>query len=112
VEFGFYNINFKKKGDLSKCNNYRSIFLINVGLKIITNIATNRIAKYALDHKFVRPEQFGIRNKEECISLYISIREICQRRKFQGNFTYLAFLILKKPMIQYLSLIFGPNYIT
>jgi len=30
------------------------------------------------------------------ISLYISIREICHRRKFQGNFTYLAFLNLKK----------------
>jgi len=29
-------------------------------------------------------------------SLYISIREICQRRKFQGNFTYLAFLDVKK----------------
>jgi len=53
-------------------------------------------AKYALEHKFIRPEQFGFRNKEECISLYISIREICQRRKFQGNFTYLAFLDLKK----------------
>jgi len=33
---------------------------------------------------------------EECISLFISVREICQRRKFQGKFTYLAFLNLKK----------------
>jgi len=46
------------------------------------------------EHKFVRPEQFGFRNKKECISLYISIREICQRRKLEGNFTYLAFLDL------------------
>ena len=30
------------------------------------------------------------------LSLYISIREIYQRRKFQGNFTYLTFLDLKK----------------
>jgi len=44
----------------------------------------------------VRPEQFGFRNKEECLNLCISIREICQRRKFKGNFTYLAFLKLKK----------------
>ena len=28
--------------------------------------------------------------------LFISVREICQRRKFQGKFTYLAFLDLKK----------------
>ena len=27
------------------------------------------------------PEQFGFRNKEECVSLFISIGEICQRRK-------------------------------
>jgi len=96
VEFGFYNIISKKKGDLSECNNYRGISLINVGLKIISKTVTNRIAKYALEHKFVRPEQFGFRNKEECISLYISIREICQRRNFKGNFTYHAFLDLKK----------------
>jgi len=50
----------------------------------------------SLNINFIWSEQFGFRNKEECISLYISIREICQRRKFQGYFTYLAFLDLKK----------------
>jgi len=70
-----------------------------LALKIISKIVTNRIAKYALEHKFVRPKQFGFRNKEEYISLFISIREICQRRKFQGNF-YLSyfFSILKKSL--------------
>jgi len=74
----------------------RGISLINVGLKIISKIITDRISTYALSHNFIRPEQFGFRNREECISLFISIREICQRRKFQGKFTYLAFLDLKK----------------
>jgi len=64
MEFGFYNIN-SKKGDLSDCNNYCGISLINVGLKIISKIVTNRIAKYAKEHKFVRPEQFRFRIKEE-----------------------------------------------
>ncbi len=89
-------VSIPKKGDLSDCNNYRGISLINVGLKIISKIVTERITKYAFDHNFIRPEQFGFRNHEECISLFVSIREICQRRKFQGKFTYLAFLDLKK----------------
>ena len=89
-------VSIPKKGDLSDCNNYRGISLINVGLKILSKIVTNRISEYALSHGFIRPEQFGFRNKEECISLYISIREICQRRKIRGQFTYLAFLDLKK----------------
>jgi len=42
------------------------------------------------------PEQFGFRNKEECVSLFISIREICQRCKNDNKETYLAFLDLKK----------------
>eukprot|EP00833_Pecoramyces_ruminatium_P002775 jgi/Orpsp1_1/1176807/evm.model.c7180000059111.1 len=54
------------------------------------------ISRYAFTHNYIRPEQFGFRNHEECISLYISIREICQRRKFKGKFTYVAFLDLKK----------------
>jgi len=89
-------VSIPKKGDLSDCNNYRGISLINVGLKIISKIVTERISKYALSHNYIRPEQFGFRNHEECISLFISIREICQRRKFNGQFTYLAFLDLKK----------------
>jgi len=89
-------VSIPKKGDLSDCSNYRGISLINVGLKIISKIITDRISTYALSHNFIRPEQFGFRNREECISLFISIREICQRRKFQGKFTYLAFLDLKK----------------
>jgi len=89
-------VSIPKKGDLSDCNNYRGISLINVGLKILSKIVTYRISNYALSHGFIRPEQFGFRNKEECISLYISIREIYQRRKFQDKFTYLALLDLKK----------------
>jgi len=68
----------------------------NVGLKILSKIVIKRISDYALSHGFIRPEQFGFRNKEECISLYISIREICQRRMIKGKFTYLAFLDFKK----------------
>jgi len=60
-------VSIPKKGDLSDCSNYRSISLINVGLKIISKIITDRISTYALTHNFIRPEQFDFRNGEECI---------------------------------------------
>jgi len=68
--------------DLSDCNNYRGISLINIEFKIISKIVTDRISNYALSHNFIRREQFGFRNHKECIRLFITIREICQRRKF------------------------------
>ena len=36
-------VSIPKKGDLSHCNNYRGISLINVGLKIISKIITSYI---------------------------------------------------------------------
>jgi len=70
--------------------------LINVGIKILSKIVTNRIPNFSLKNNFIRPEQFGFRSKEEYISLYISVREICQRRQFLKKSTFLAFLDLKK----------------
>ncbi|OUM66093.1 hypothetical protein PIROE2DRAFT_6805 [Piromyces sp. E2] len=40
----------KKKGDLSDCNNYRGISLINVGLKILSKVVTERISNEYLRH--------------------------------------------------------------
>lgn len=48
------------------------------------------------NYKFISPEQFGFRNYKECINLYISIFEICQRKSFPGKFTYVTFLDIKK----------------
>jgi len=83
---------FQKKGDLFDCN-YRGISLINDGIKIISKIVASRISRCGLD---ARPEQFGFRNKEECISLFISIHEICRRRQLENKETFLAFLDIKK----------------
>ena len=89
-------VSIPKKGDLSDCDNYRGISLINNGIKIISKIIATRISEYGIRNNFIRPEQFGFRNKEECISLFISIRDICQRRQLNNEVTYLAFLDLKK----------------
>ena len=57
-------ISIPKKGDLSDCNNYRGISLINDGIKIISKIVASKISRYDLKNNFIRPEQFGFRNKE------------------------------------------------
>jgi len=66
------------------------------GIKHISKIVSKRISEYGLKNNLIRPEQFGFRNKEKNVSLFISIREICQRRKNDNKETYLAFLDLKK----------------
>jgi len=71
-------ISIPKKGDdLSDCDNYRGISLINNDIKLISKIVSKRISEYGFKNNFIRPEQFGFRNKEESVSLFISIREIC-----------------------------------
>jgi len=92
--------------DLTDCNNYRGKSLINVWLKILSKIVADRISRYAFAHHIIRPEQYGFHSKEKSISLFISIREMCQRRRMQGEATYLAFLDLKMLLTQCLSITF------
>jgi len=52
-------VSIPKKGDLLDFSKYRGFSLINIGLKIVSKIITNRMSSYALTHNFIRPEQFG-----------------------------------------------------
>lgn len=65
-------------------------------LNFLIKIVTTKITDYGLNNNLIRPEQFGFRNKEESVSLFISIKEICQRRQFDNKKPYLVFLNLKK----------------
>jgi len=66
----------QKKGDLSDCNNYRGISLINNIIKILSKIVATRILTYCNDNNIIRPEPYGFISKEECTNIFISIREI------------------------------------
>jgi len=35
----------------------------------VAKIIANRLSKYGIDKEFIRPEGYGFRNREDCISL-------------------------------------------
>jgi hypothetical protein len=92
-------VSIHKKDNPIDCNNYCGISLIKSGLKILAKIISNRISKYGIDKGFIRSEQYGFRNRKECISLYTLLRIICQGRKFENKDIYLAFLDLRKAFL-------------
>ena len=89
-------VSFPMIEDFSYCNDYCDISLINEGFRILSKIVTKSIVQYAFSQRIIRPEQLDFRNKEECIGLFVSICEICQRGKFNDQFYLFAFLNLKR----------------
>jgi len=63
-------ISIPKKGDLSNCDNYRGISLINNGIKLVSKIITTRISEYALRNNFIRPEQLVFETKKK-VSVFL-----------------------------------------
>ena len=48
---------FLKQGDdLSDCDNYRGISLINNDIKLISKIVSKKISEYGLKNNFIKPE--------------------------------------------------------
>lgn len=47
------------------------ISLINNITKILSKILTIRILSYSIENNYIRPENFGLMNKEECINLFL-----------------------------------------
>ena len=85
-----------KKGSLDNFDNYRPISLVESILKIISSLVANRLASQLEDACFFSPDQAGFRLGEESISQFISLYEICLRRKVNNLPTYLLFLDIVK----------------
>ena len=51
----------KRKGDKSKPENYRGIFLSNLITKLFTQLLRNRISKWMEEHKLLNEGQNGFR---------------------------------------------------
>ena len=71
-----YIIKLSKKGDLSKCKNWRAIQLLSLPSKIFTRIILERI-RAAVDKK-LRDEQAGFRTGRSCVDQIATLRIIIE----------------------------------
>ncbi len=85
-----------KKGDLSRCDNYRGISLISTVCKLITKSVANRISSICERDKLLHRSQTGFRRLEECVSQATSLYEILRRRQLRNERTYCLFLDFSK----------------
>ncbi|VDP84715.1 unnamed protein product [Schistosoma mattheei] len=70
-------IKIPKKGDLSKCENYRGITLLSVPGKVFNRVLLNRM-KDAVDAK-LRTQQAGFRNDRSCTDQIATLRIIVEQ---------------------------------
>lgn len=85
-----------KKGDFSKCDNYRGISLISTLCKLITKVVANRISTISESNSLLHKSQAGFRRLEECVSQATSLYEILRRRQLRNEKTYVLFLDFSK----------------
>ena len=85
-----------KKGPKSDCGNYRGIALIETLVKTVTGALTLKNQTRMEDNGNFTTEQGGFRSHEECVSQYLSLWEVCSRRRASGQQTFLFFADLRK----------------
>jgi exonuclease III len=69
-----------KKGDASRCDNYRGISLIEIITKILSKIVTRRLANALEAEGRLAREQAGFRKSEECMGQVAAVLEVIGRR--------------------------------
>jgi hypothetical protein len=82
-----------KKGDTTKCSNYRGISLLNIGFKILEVILYNRLAPaYS---KTARQNQAGFKKNRGCRDQVFALRQIIGQRHQHRRNTVLTFIDFK-----------------
>ncbi|OMJ08715.1 RNA-directed DNA polymerase from mobile element jockey [Smittium culicis] len=85
-----------KKGDRRDPNNYKGISLMPSIIKIVTKIASHRLAEMDLKHNLLIKEQAGFRTREECVSQATVLYEAVRRRKIKSLPTWIGFIDFAK----------------
>jgi hypothetical protein len=87
-------IEIPKKGDLSNCNNWRGITLLNIPSKILTTIILNRITDTVEQH--LRKEQAGFHIHQSCVDLINALRIIIEQSVEWQAILYVTFIDFEK----------------
>jgi hypothetical protein len=87
-------VKIPKKGDLSKCENYRGISLLSVPGKAFNRVILNRM-RAAVDER-LREEQAGFRPNRSCTDQIASLRIIVEQSLEWNSSLYLNFIDYEK----------------
>ena len=89
-----YLIKIPKKGDLSRCDNFRGITLLSVPGKVLNRIILERM-KGEVD-KTLREEQAGFRQDRSCIDQIATLRIIVEQSMEWNSSLYVNFVDYEK----------------
>ncbi|MGL5901241.1 MAG: reverse transcriptase domain-containing protein [Cetobacterium sp.] len=89
-----YLIKIPKKGDLSKCTNYRGITLLSVPGKVFNRVLLNRM-KDQVDAQ-LRDQQAGFRKDRSCVDQIATLRIIVEQSLEWNSPLYINFIDYEK----------------
>ena len=87
-------IKLSKKGNLSYCDNWRSIILLSIASKVLCRVLLNR-TREAVDTK-LREEQAGFRKGRSCTDHIATLRIIVEQSVEWQSSTYICFVDFQK----------------
>ncbi|CAH8291906.1 unnamed protein product [Schistosoma rodhaini] len=87
-------INIPKKGDLSKCDNYRGITLLSIPGKVFNRVLLNRM-KDSVDAQ-LRDQQAGFRKDRSCTDQIATLRIIVEQSIEWNSSLYINFIDYEK----------------
>ena len=83
-----------KKGDLSNCDNWRGISLLDVVGKVVARILQERLQKLAEDE--LPESQCGFRAGRSCTDMIFTVRQFVEKSWEHQSKAFLTFIDLKK----------------
>ena len=83
-----------KKGDLSQCDNWRGIALLDVVGKVVARVIQGRLQKLAEDE--LPESQCGFRKGRGCMDMVFSVRQLVEKSWEHKEKLFITFVDLKK----------------